>query len=519
MLRPLDGVNGVFVRVHDAAISRRATRSSSARSCCATSRWSPEERDPPSLVEHGVRIFGSAPREAWGRLRQLTDRRHHARRVAPDAARAGARARGGRRHLPRRRVHVAPPRGGQARGHQGAPGGSRLVERHLRAGARRSRAQAGRPVCASAINCCGTSPRRSRGERGIGPLAEVRERRRRGRRAAVRAHRRRPHPRAQRGQLRPRAARRRCARAGEAARAHARAARHAPRRVRRHGRRRCRRGRLGHGHRLVGADACSTRTWSTRPTASSTTSARTWRASCAAPRATPTPRIFTRGAREPGARGHGHHHDRGAPVARLGADRAGRRQRAPTCGARARSRRSRAISRWSISCSRRGQITVEQAKFFEHSNVILQALGVQEEVEVQLSKVELRRGDRLHAVLGRPRRRGQRRGDRARWWASIDDPAEAARILIEMANGAGGPDNITVIVAHVDGDGLPEATDDDALTFAHWRIDPEPAPPTDGESRPSTASGRRRCRCRRPSIASSPRTRRRRTRRASRRWS
>ena len=48
-------------------------------------------------------------------------------------------------------------------------------------------------------------------------------------------------------------------------------------------------------------------------------------------------------------------------------------------------------------------------------------------------------------------------------WASIDDPAEAARILIEMANGAGGPDNITVIVAHVDGPGLPEATDADAL--------------------------------------------------------
>jgi protein phosphatase len=129
-----------------------------------------------------------------------------------------------------------------------------------------------------------------------------------------------------------------------------------------------------------------------------------------------------------------------------------------------------------------GQITVEQARFFEHSNVILQALGVQEEVEVQLSKVELRLGDRLllcsdglvgvvsdeeiGAVLG-----------------SIDDPAEAARILIEMANGAGGPDNITVIVAHVEGKGLSEASDDDVVTFAHWRIDPEPPP-----SPPSTES-------------------------------
>jgi hypothetical protein len=59
---------------------------------------------------------------------------------------------------------------------------------------------------------------------------------------------------------------------------------------------------------------------------------------------------------------------------------------------------------------------------------------------------------------------------------SIDDPAEAARILIEMANGAGGPDNVTVIVAHVDGSGIAEAVAADALTFAHWRIDPEPPP-------------------------------------------
>jgi protein phosphatase len=122
-----------------------------------------------------------------------------------------------------------------------------------------------------------------------------------------------------------------------------------------------------------------------------------------------------------------------------------------------------------------GQITVEQARFFEHSNVILQALGVQEEVEVQLSKVDLRRGDRLllcsdglvgvvsdeeiAAVLG-----------------SIDDPSEAARILIEMANGAGGPDNITVIVAHLGGPGVPEPTSTDTITFAHWRIDPELPP-------------------------------------------
>jgi protein phosphatase len=120
-----------------------------------------------------------------------------------------------------------------------------------------------------------------------------------------------------------------------------------------------------------------------------------------------------------------------------------------------------------------GHITPEQAKFFEHSNVILQALGVQEEVEVQLSKVELRKGDRfivcsdglvgvvtdeeIAAVVG-----------------ACDDLDEAARILIELANGAGGPDNISVITAEAGGE-IPEATDADALEYQLWKIDPEPS--------------------------------------------
>jgi pSer/pThr/pTyr-binding forkhead associated (FHA) protein len=71
MLRPLDGVNGVFVRVQSCDLSP----GDSFLVGKELLRYEPlaaEERDPPSLVEHGVRIFGSAPREAWGRLRQLT---------------------------------------------------------------------------------------------------------------------------------------------------------------------------------------------------------------------------------------------------------------------------------------------------------------------------------------------------------------------------------------------------------------------------------------------------------------
>jgi protein phosphatase len=121
-----------------------------------------------------------------------------------------------------------------------------------------------------------------------------------------------------------------------------------------------------------------------------------------------------------------------------------------------------------------GHITPEQAKFFEHSNVILQALGVQDEVEVQLSHVSLRKGDRFmlcsDGLVGvvTDEEIGEIVGN-------VADPEETARLLIEMANAAGGPDNITVIVAHVAGD-LDEPKREDEVTYQLWRIDPEPPP-------------------------------------------
>jgi serine/threonine protein phosphatase PrpC len=126
-----------------------------------------------------------------------------------------------------------------------------------------------------------------------------------------------------------------------------------------------------------------------------------------------------------------------------------------------------------------GHITEEQAKFFEHSNVILQALGVQEEVEVQLSRVELRRGDRVlvcsDGLVGvvTDEEIGTVMG-------SIDDPEECTRILCEMANAAGGPDNITCVVAHLDGDSLPEDKGDEPrLKYELWKIEPDPPPPVE----------------------------------------
>ncbi|MCS6911859.1 MAG: protein phosphatase 2C domain-containing protein [Myxococcales bacterium] len=111
-----------------------------------------------------------------------------------------------------------------------------------------------------------------------------------------------------------------------------------------------------------------------------------------------------------------------------------------------------------------GQITQDQAKLFEHSNVILQALGVQEDVEVLLSTEQLRRGDRIllcsDGLVGVV-------SDEEIQQVMGQDAAlpEVARALIEMARAAGGPDNITVIVAQVDGEGLPEPTEQDEVAY------------------------------------------------------
>jgi pSer/pThr/pTyr-binding forkhead associated (FHA) protein len=71
VLRPLDNINGAFVRVQSCELSP-GDSFLVGKELLRYEPLAPEERDPPSLVEHGVRFFGSSPREAWGRLRQLT---------------------------------------------------------------------------------------------------------------------------------------------------------------------------------------------------------------------------------------------------------------------------------------------------------------------------------------------------------------------------------------------------------------------------------------------------------------
>ena len=118
-----------------------------------------------------------------------------------------------------------------------------------------------------------------------------------------------------------------------------------------------------------------------------------------------------------------------------------------------------------------GQLTEEEAESFEHSNIILQALGTTEEVSVDLTFLELRRGDRL--MLCSDGLSGLVHQDMIREVLADGNDLEAiARRLIEMANAGGGHDNITCVVAEVSGDGLAAA---DTAPSARYQQYPLPA--------------------------------------------
>lgn len=128
-----------------------------------------------------------------------------------------------------------------------------------------------------------------------------------------------------------------------------------------------------------------------------------------------------------------------------------------------------------------GQLTEEEAENFEHANIILQALGTMATVNVDLTFLELRQGDRLlmcsdglsglvHAELMK---------EVVRDTASLQD---AATRLIEMAKAGGGHDNITVVLADFQGSGLGEPNGDVVPSYQQYPL------PSDAELAPDSLS-------------------------------
>jgi PPM family protein phosphatase len=122
-----------------------------------------------------------------------------------------------------------------------------------------------------------------------------------------------------------------------------------------------------------------------------------------------------------------------------------------------------------------GQLTEEEAETFEHNNIILQALGTSDTVQVDLTYSELHRGDML--LLCSDGLSGMVRFDEIRdIMRSSQEPLEICKALTERANQAGGHDNITVIIVVFDGDGLPALlADTEALKYRKYML-PEEQP-------------------------------------------
>ncbi len=102
-----------------------------------------------------------------------------------------------------------------------------------------------------------------------------------------------------------------------------------------------------------------------------------------------------------------------------------------------------------------GELTEEEAEQSERRNIILQALGPDPRVKVDLTWQALHRGDLL--VLCSDGLSGQVKKDEIAQIAK-DTPElmELCAKLIDLANERGGPDNITAVAARFNGSGLPE---------------------------------------------------------------
>jgi protein phosphatase len=118
-----------------------------------------------------------------------------------------------------------------------------------------------------------------------------------------------------------------------------------------------------------------------------------------------------------------------------------------------------------------GELTADEAEQSERRNIILQALGPDPRIKVDLTRQPIGRGDTL--ILCSDGLSGSvKREEFAKMAAEHTDLSALCTALIDLANARGGPDNITVVAARFDGAGLPEA--DGSEGVGHQTFQPAP---------------------------------------------
>ena len=150
---------------------------------------------------------------------------------------------------------------------------------------------------------------------------------------------------------------------------------------------------------------------------------------------------------------HGDHGDGGGVSRRHAVSRTGWRQPSVSRSQRASAQQITKDQSLMQKLIEAGELTEEEAAQSERRNIILQALGPEPSIKVDLTHQNVRRGDTL--VLCSDGLSGQVTKDEigviVTESPSIED---ACNRLVDRANESGGPDNITVIIARFDGPGL-----------------------------------------------------------------
>lgn len=116
-----------------------------------------------------------------------------------------------------------------------------------------------------------------------------------------------------------------------------------------------------------------------------------------------------------------------------------------------------------------GELTAEEAEVSERRNIILQALGPEAHVTIDLTHQQVRRGDTL--ILCSDGLSGLVRAPEiARTANEEHDVRSICKRLVDRANQLGGPDNITVIVARFDGDALRDSGNGDSFGYTAFPL-------------------------------------------------
>jgi protein phosphatase len=131
-----------------------------------------------------------------------------------------------------------------------------------------------------------------------------------------------------------------------------------------------------------------------------------------------------------------------------------------------------------------GELTEEEAELSERRNIILQALGPDPRVKVDLTRQALRRGDTL--IICSDGLSGLvRREEFGTMVLENPDLPALCGALIDLANERGGPDNITVVAAKFEGDALAEPNTAEDVGYQVYQL-PEGEPMEEAEPTTTT---------------------------------